>query len=97
MEQSQKHRTLNVFVSGKVQGVGFRRFAQKKARALGLGGWARNLADGRVEITVTGPSGALERFLEDLRRGPLMGNVTGLETRDADGAEFADFEVRPDA
>jgi acylphosphatase len=46
-------------VSGMVQGVGYRWFVARHARSLGLSGYARNLPDGRVEVVVQGPEGAL--------------------------------------
>ena len=54
-----------LFVSGQVQGVGFRWWARVQARELGLVGFARNLPDGRVEICVQGELEAIER-LRDL-------------------------------
>ena len=58
-----------------MQGVGYRRFAQKKAQGLSLVGWARNLADGRVEVKIAGDAESLEKFCEDLRQGPTFSQV----------------------
>ena len=44
------HLARKFYISGQVQGVGYRYFAQRAARELGLRGWARNLDDGRVEV-----------------------------------------------
>jgi acylphosphatase len=57
-------------VSGRVQGVGFRFFAQEAAAHEGLSGWVRNLDDGRVEMLVEGDREAVERFERKIRRGP---------------------------
>jgi acylphosphatase len=62
--------TLHVRVEGRVQGVGFRRFADRAATALGLAGWARNLSDGAVEVLAVGPIPALETLRERLADGP---------------------------
>ncbi|HEY4649145.1 MAG TPA: acylphosphatase [Gemmatimonadales bacterium] len=70
-------------VSGMVQGVGFRWFVARHARALGLAGYARNLPDGRVEVVVTGPDDALPALERLLRSGPANAQVDGLE-RSAD-------------
>jgi acylphosphatase len=66
-------------VSGLVQGVGFRWFVARHARALGLAGYARNLADGRVEVVVSGPDEALPALERLLRAGPANAQVESLE------------------
>jgi acylphosphatase len=66
-------------VSGLVQGVGFRWFVARHARALGLAGYARNLPDGRVEVVVSGPDEALPALERLLRAGPANAQVEGLE------------------
>lgn len=70
-------------VSGRVQGVGYRWFAARTARALGLSGFARNLADGRVEIEAHGSAEALEHLARDLAVGPAGASVSGIEATDA--------------
>ena len=59
-----------VLISGRVQGVGYRYFAQMAARAEGLGGWAQNQPDGSVEVMAEGDEEAVRRFEAKLRRGP---------------------------
>ncbi|MEZ6016411.1 MAG: acylphosphatase [Planctomycetota bacterium] len=84
----------NVFVDGRVQGVGFRWHTRAEARALGLTGWVRNLADGRVEVWCEGPAEAV-RALEDwLARGPSGGHVTEVEVRDVVPCHPSSFEIR---
>ena len=73
-------------VHGMVQGVGFRFFAQRSARALGVRGWVRNRADGTVESLVEGDEAAVTEYLARLGKGPLGSRV------DAQGTEG--FEVR---
>jgi acylphosphatase len=51
-----------IFVRGRVQGVGFRWWTRARALELGLAGFARNMADGRVEICAQGPREAIERL-----------------------------------
>ena len=95
MAEDEREQALHLYVSGRVQGVGFRDFARREARRLGLGGWVRNLPDGRVEIWAQGPPGALSAFLEQVRRGPRAARVDGVEVqRAAPSAEYVDFEVR---
>ena len=66
---------LHAYVSGRVQGVGFRYFVMQNAETLGLTGWVRNLRDGRVEVVAEGPHEALDRLLEALRKGPMSAEV----------------------
>lgn len=67
--------TIHVLVEGRVQGVGYRRFAQKEALRLGICGWVRNLEDGRVEIKATGTVDKLEDFQVCLKSGPSFSSV----------------------
>jgi acylphosphatase len=67
-------------VSGRVQGVGFRYFAQEAAIVEGLAGWVRNLPSGAVEVLAEGDAEALERFARKLARGPSMARVDNVET-----------------
>ena len=62
-------------VSGRVQGVGFRYFAQDAARREGLHGYVTNQDDGTVEVKAEGEADALERFERALRRGPSGSRV----------------------
>lgn len=66
-------------VRGRVQGVGFRWFAQRTASRLGLGGHVRNLPDGGVEVHARGSDALLVEFEAALRRGPLSARVEEVE------------------
>ncbi|HJZ77547.1 MAG TPA: acylphosphatase [Vicinamibacterales bacterium] len=66
-------------ISGRVQGVGFRFFAQDAAEREGVHGWVRNLPDGRVEAQAEGDAEALERFERALRHGPRGARVADVE------------------
>lgn len=66
-------------LSGRVQGVGFRFFAEEWAERLGVGGYARNLPDGRLEVVAEGPEPAVRDFLEAIRRGPRSAVVAGVD------------------
>ncbi|OIH93298.1 hypothetical protein BIU97_11260 [Curtobacterium sp. MCBA15_009] len=82
---------MHAVVSGTVQGVGFRWWTARKADALELVGYARNLWDGTVEVEAEGPSPAVEALMGWLRTGPPSATVTAVELRpvvphgDADG------------
>ncbi len=84
----------HVYVSGGVQGVFFRDFTRRKALALGLAGWARNLADGRVEIVLEGAPGAVETMLDLLREGPPQARVKDLSSNAEPAEGHSGFQVR---
>jgi acylphosphatase len=66
-------------IGGEVQGVGFRFFTQRQAAVENLHGWVRNLADGRVEISVEGEIESLVRFERAVRHGPPAARVADVE------------------
>ena len=66
---------VEVIVSGRVQGVGYREFARRAAVAQGLAGFVRNRSDGTVEARLVGKRVAIEAVLVELRRGPLHAQV----------------------
>ena len=63
-------------ISGSVQGVGFRFFTQRAAAKLKVGGYVRNLHDGRVEVFVMGTPQQLHELRTVLERGPRFSSVT---------------------
>lgn len=71
---------LHVLVTGLVQGVNFRHGVYRKATALELTGWVRNLADGRVEACFEGPRAILEDMLKWCHHGPSLSEVTHVES-----------------
>jgi len=81
-------------VSGRVQGVGFRYFAQRKAEELGRSGWARNLDDGRVEVYAAGSAERLSDLAAALHMGPRMAEVRGVEEMEDVVQKMAGFSVR---
>lgn len=79
------------FVSGVVQGVGFRFFAVRSAERLGIAGWVKNLRDDRVEAYAIGSAKALKDFRRELERGPAGAVVDGVREEEADvDPQFAD-------
>ena len=90
--------TRRYVVAGLVQGVGFRWFVARHGRALGLAGYARNLADGRVEVVATGSDvAALARLEALLRAGPGHARVDHVEAQDqADDPQIPtrSFDIR---
>jgi acylphosphatase len=93
MEEVTKH----YLISGRVQGVGFRAFAQHAGQVMGLKGWVRNLWDGRVEAVARGGIETLTAFESKLRTGPKRAFVQSISVSDLKSAPAgADFEVRED-
>ena len=86
-------RARKFWVSGQVQGVGYRYFAVRVARELGLKGWVRSLPDGRVEAYAAGPAHSLEDFEARLRKGPPAGEVRGVEVEDATFDKNVDVRI----
>ncbi len=87
-------KSINCFVSGRVQGVFFRMATNQQAKLLGLTGWVRNLDDGRVEILASGETQLLEQLKQWLKHGPTMAKVIKLECIELDFQEYSDFSVR---
>ncbi|MFN3383584.1 MAG: acylphosphatase [Archaeoglobaceae archaeon] len=87
-------KAIEVFISGVVQGVGFRYFTVKVARELGIKGYVKNLADGRVYIYAIGEEEALEKFLANVRKGPPLAVVRDVIVKSAPIQECEKFEVR---
>jgi acylphosphatase len=86
---------LRLVVTGRVQGVFFRRASLNEARALGLKGFARNSAAGSVEILAEGERRNLEALLAWTRHGPPHARVDGVEANWSKFAgEFDEFKVR---
>jgi len=71
-------------VSGRVQGVGFRFFAEHTASNLGIGGYVRNLSDGRVEVYAIAAAEQMDALREALRRGPRMAIVQRVDEERAE-------------
>lgn len=71
-------------IRGRVQGVGFRFWTEREARARGLEGWVRNRRDGTVEAVFAGPSAAVEAMIAAARRGPRSAQVDAVDVREAE-------------
>jgi acylphosphatase len=69
----------HVFISGFVQGVGFRRFVKHHALKLGLTGWVKNLADNRVEAVFCGSKEQIEKITSVCEKGPFFSEVKNVQ------------------
>ena len=89
-------KAVHVLVSGQVQGVGYRQGCRSTARKLGLVGWVRNLADGRVEAFAQGGVDAVDSLLEWMWAGPSAARVIGVESDVvAPDVTLTDFFIQP--
>jgi acylphosphatase len=80
-------------VSGKVQGVYFRVSSQQKAIDYGLSGYAKNLADGDVEVFLSGKQEDVDKMLAWLKHGPEEAEVTGIQQKKVEWQEHSFFSI----
>jgi acylphosphatase len=86
---------VHVLVAGRVQGVAFRAYTVDEARRLGVRGWVRNLADGRVEAEAEGERAAVEALVAFCRRGPPAAEVERADvTWSAFRGDLGPFAIR---
>jgi acylphosphatase len=76
-------QTRKFRVRGRVQGVGFRWFVEREARALGISGWVRNNSDGSVEVLASGTQEQLFGLRSRLQQGPRAARVDNVEESEA--------------
>jgi acylphosphatase len=89
MEKDAGLQARKFLVTGRVQGVGFRWFVEREAHMLGMAGWVRNNADGRVEVFAQGTTEQLNALRARLYQGPRaarVDNVEEVEAQPKDGA-----------
>ena len=86
--------TRQLQIAGRVQGVGFRFYMQRKALELGVAGWVRNRPDSSVEALVQGSPDAVAAMIAWARRGPASAAVSEVTIAEGDG-EYAEFMVLP--
>lgn len=71
-------KQAHIYISGFVQGVGFRHFVRSKANELNLRGWVQNLPDNRVEAVFQGPKETIERIIKECKKGPFLSEVEDI-------------------
>jgi len=99
-EEILQLRTIQLRVTGRVQGVGYREALRSEAQRLGVTGWVRNLADGSVQALAQGSDAALAALLAWARRGPPAARVERVATQAPDPdhlRSYARFERWPSA
>lgn len=88
-------KRVHVFASGQVQGVFFRAETAQRARVLGLGGFVRNTADGRVEAVFEGDPETVETMVGWMGHGPPLADVDHVEVADEEPRGDTEFRVLP--
>lgn len=90
-----KNIRVHIFVSGRVQGVGFRYSAMQQAQELGVTGWVRNTHDNKVEAVFEGDEKTVEEMAVWCKKGPPMAHVTDVEIfRQPYTGEFQFFSAK---
>ncbi len=88
-------QAVHAWISGKVQGVYYRASTAKRAKALALTGWVKNLEDGRVELFAQGPQSELDKLLSWCEQGPVLAKVSNVDKQIAElDQQLVGFEVR---
>ncbi|WP_054636640.1 acylphosphatase [Thalassobacillus sp. C254] len=88
-------KKYRVLVYGRVQGVGFRRYARKNAVKYRIKGWVRNNENGTVEIIVQGLPSRIGQFIGKILIGPKRAKVDSIEVSPIKGRiNYRDFEIR---
>lgn len=84
----------HIFISGSVQGVGYRQFVKTNARRLGITGWVRNTEDGGVEAVFCGKQQTIEQMIELCRKGPFLAEVKQLGFEWEEPEVFEGFTIK---
>lgn len=85
--------TKRLYIHGRVQGVSYRYWTQKKAQNLGLYGWVRNRADGSVEAIAHGQAEQVEALITACKKGPALASVKHIDVEDAEYNGANEFEI----
>lgn len=88
-----KQTHAHAFISGKVQGVGYRYSTMNEAKKLGLNGWVRNLPDSRVEAVFEGESEVVEEMIRWCHQGPRSAVVNDVQVEYSEAEGLQGFEI----
>lgn len=86
-------KAVQVRVTGRVQGVSFRWYAQEQARRLGVVGWVRNEPDGSVLLHAEGDDDAVDALVAWCHDGPGMARVSDVAVREAAASDATSFGI----
>jgi acylphosphatase len=88
-------RCVRLTITGRVQGVGYRIWAERTAAALSIRGWVRNRRDGSVELLAVGADDPVAQFIEACRQGPRHAAVTDVAISSSEDDGSAGFTAKP--
>ncbi len=92
MNNNMKH--VNIYLYGRVQGVGFRYSAREKAREMGIKGFVKNKANGSVYIEAEGTENSLTHFEQWCKDGPSWSRVDNVEVEEGKLRDYKDFTIK---
>jgi acylphosphatase len=95
MSGANPRSAAEILVRGRVQGVGYRNYVERRAGQLGLAGYVMNLRDGRVRVRAEGPRSLIEELARELEKGPPLARVEEVSVmwRPSTG-RFTSFGIR---
>ncbi|MFA0961430.1 acylphosphatase [Roseivirga sp. BDSF3-8] len=85
---------LSIYITGRVQGVFYRKSTLEKARELGIKGWVKNLENGSVQIEAEGDHDKLESLVEWAKQGPDNAEVLQVKANESEWEGYENFEIR---
>ena len=92
--QTEMSTRAHIFIEGKVQGVYYRVWVRTQAERLGLTGWIKNLADGRVEAVFEGPRAKIEEIISKCKKGPSIASVKRVDIKwEKETGEHTGFDI----
>ena len=86
-------KTIQIIITGRVQGVCFRASTQKQAIKLGVSGFVKNNDDGSVKVIASAEPEILEKLVVWCHKGSIMAKVTGLMVEDLTTEKFMQFDI----
>ena len=90
-----KVKTFKIILSGRVQGVGFRYFAESRAEKYNIVGYVRNTINNKVEIICQGEEENLELFVKEVKKGPTFSAVTDVDIKEVEKPRtYNTFEIK---
>lgn len=93
-DKEDKIVRAHVFIEGRVQDVFYRAWVREQAQELGLGGWVRNLEDGRVEAVFEGPRDKVEKMIKKCHKGPRLAGIEHIDVNwEKATGKFGTFEI----
>ncbi len=88
-------KTFKIIVSGRVQGVGFRYYAESRANKYAVNGYVRNRPDDKVDIICQGEKEDLDQFIEEIKKGPAFSVVTNVDIEEIQNPKnYNTFEIK---